>query len=64
MEKRYKIAIDVMGSDAGVGMMVRGAKLALEKRAELICILVTNWFLRSLTFPHFGMNVLISLPFS
>ena len=40
MEKRYKIAIDVMGSDAGVAMMVRGAKMALEKREELDLLLV------------------------
>lgn len=40
MEKRYKIVIDVMGSDAGSAMMVRGAKMALEKRAELDVLLV------------------------
>lgn len=35
-----KVAIDVMGSDAGSAMMVRGAKLALEKREELEVLLV------------------------
>ena len=38
--ERYKIAIDVMGSDAGSAMMIRGAKMALEKRAELDVLLV------------------------
>lgn len=40
MEKYYKIAIDVMGSDAGAEMMVRGALLALNKHPSLAVCLV------------------------
>lgn len=38
--KKYKVVIDVMGSDKGAAMMVRGAKLALDKREELEILLV------------------------
>lgn len=40
MEKYYKIAIDVMGSDKGAEMMVRGALMALEKHPALSVCLV------------------------
>ncbi|MBO5907829.1 MAG: phosphate acyltransferase PlsX [Clostridia bacterium] len=36
----YRIAIDVMGSDAGPATMVKGAALALEKYKELSLLLV------------------------
>lgn len=37
---KYKIVIDCMGSDKGTAMMVKGAKLALDKREELEVLLV------------------------
>jgi glycerol-3-phosphate acyltransferase PlsX len=38
--KYYKVALDCMGSDKGVGMMVKGASLALEKYEDLSLLLV------------------------
>lgn len=38
--RNYKIAIDVMGSDAGAESMVRGAKLALDKFENLSLCLI------------------------
>ena len=40
MEKKYKVVIDVMGSDAGAEMMIRGAKHALDEHPELSVVLV------------------------
>ena len=38
--KTYKVALDVMGSDKGAEMMLRGAKLALDKYSDLSLLLV------------------------
>ena len=38
--KKYKVVIDVMGSDAGAATVVKGAKLAMDKREELEVLLV------------------------
>jgi glycerol-3-phosphate acyltransferase PlsX len=38
--KQYKIVIDTKGSDRGVGMMIKGASLALQKYPELAVLLV------------------------
>ena len=38
--RKYKVVIDVMGSDAGAAMVVKGAKLAMDKREELEVLLV------------------------
>lgn len=40
--KYYRVALDVMGSDKGPEMMVRGAKLALDKYGDLALVLVGN----------------------
>ena len=40
MEKIYKIAIDVMGSDNGPKMMVEGALKALEANVDMGAVLV------------------------
>ena len=38
--KYYKVALDVLGSDKGPEMMIRGAKMALEKHEDLSLLLV------------------------
>ena len=40
MSKYYKIAVDVMGSDKGPEMMLRGVKKALDTHSALSVLLV------------------------
>ena len=40
MEKIYKVAIDVMGSDNGPEMMVKGALKAIEANVDMGVVLV------------------------
>ncbi len=40
MSKLYKVAIDVMGSDKGPEMMIKGAKMALDAHEDLALCLV------------------------